>query len=255
MRIAAVGDIHCGKPSTAGTLQAVFGAAAQEADVLLLCGDLTQKGQPEEGRLLLRELKAAGNIPVIAVLGNHDYESNAVEALTQVLEEGGVQVLDGESFEIGDFGFAGAKGFGGGFGEWSLAGWGEPAMKAFVEEATRESLKLERALASLRTRRRIALMHYAPIVGTVAGEPPEIQPFLGSSRLEEPIDRYHADVAFHGHAHKGTLRGHTRGGRPVYNVALPVLRECGLDRPLFVLELSAEDEPIRPEPAASLNAT
>ncbi len=243
MRIAAVGDVHCGKPSMAGLLQPLFAEAAREADVLLLCGDLTQKGHPDEGRLLLRELKAAGHLPVVAVLGNHDFESNEVDALTHVLEEGGVHVLDGETWESGDFGFAGVKGFGGGFGEWSLAAWGEPVLKAFVEEANRESLKLERALSSLQTRRRIALMHYAPVAATVAGEPTEIHPFLGSSRLEEPLDRYHANLAFHGHAHKGTLEGRTRGGVPVYNVALPVLKENGLEPALFVVDLAPEEGP------------
>ncbi len=239
MRIAAVGDLHCGKPGAALALPMLFGEASKRADVLLLCGDLTQKGRPDEARLLLKELKAAGPIPIVAVLGNHDYESNEVEALTHVLEEGGVNVLDGETWEHEDFGFAGVKGFGGGFGDWSLAPWGEPAMTAFVAEATREPLKLERALSSLRTRHRIALMHYAPIAETVMGEPLEIHPFLGSSRLEEPLDRYHADVAFHGHAHKGSFEGRTRGGRPVYNVAMPVLREEGLEPALFVLELGA----------------
>ena len=196
--------------------------------MLLLCGDLTHRGLPDEARLLVRELKTAG-VPVLAVLGNHDFESNEVEALVRVLEEGGVNVLDGETWEKDDVGFAGVKGFGGGFGESSLAPWGEPVLKAFVQEATQESLKLERALASLRTRRRVAFMHYAPIVATVAGEPLEIQPFLGSGRLEEPLDRYHVDVTFHGHAHRGSLEGRTRGGCPVYNVALPLLQGEGRD--------------------------
>jgi Icc-related predicted phosphoesterase len=255
MRIAAVGDLHCGKPGSASALPSLFAEAAKRADVLLLCGDLTQKGRPDEGQLLLKELKAAGHIPVVAVLGNHDYESNEVEALTHVLEEGGVNVLDGEAWEHEDFGFAGVKGFGGGFGEWSLAPWGEPAMKAFVEEATRETLKLERALSSLRTKHRVALMHYAPIAETLAGEPLEIHPFLGSSRLEEPLDRYHADIAFHGHAHKGSFKGRTRAGRPVYNVAMPVLREQGLDPALCVVELSARPSAAAAAPSAARNAS
>jgi Icc-related predicted phosphoesterase len=241
MRIAAVGDLHCAKTS-GGKLQPLFVDAAQRADVLVLCGDLTQKGHPEEARVLVRELKAAA-VPVVAVLGNHDFESNEVEALTAVLEEAGVTVLDGETWERGDVGIAGVKGFGGGFGEWSLAPWGEPAMKLFVEEATRESLKLERALASLRTRRKVALLHYAPIAATVVGEPPEIHPFLGSSRFEEPLDRYHVDVTFHGHAHKGSFEGRTRGGSPVYNVALPLLREQPSTDPApFVVDMTALEE-------------
>jgi Icc-related predicted phosphoesterase len=247
MRIAAIGDVHCGK-SRPGQLEPVFAEAGRRADVLVLCGDLTQKGHPDEARQLARELKAA-NLPVLAVLGNHDFESGEVEALTAVLEEGGVSVLDGETWERDDVGFAGVKGFGGGFGEFCLAPWGEPALKLFVDEATRETLKLERALASLTTRRRIALLHYAPIAATVAGEPLEIYPFLGSSRHEEPLDRYHVDWTLHGHAHKGSLEGRTRGGRPVYNVALPLLREKRVDPPLLLIDTEdprwarAEDAP------------
>jgi len=248
MRIAAVGDVHCGK-SSEGQLQAVFAEAGQRADVLLLCGDLTHKGQPDEARLLLRELKSVG-VPVLAVLGNHDFESNEVEALTRVLEEGGVNVLDGETWEKDDVGFAGVKGFGGGFGECSLAPWGEPVLKQFVQEATQESLKLERALASLRTRQRVALMHYAPVAATVVGEPLEIQPFLGSSRLEEPLDRYRVDVTFHGHAHRGSLEGRTRDGRPVYNVALPLLQAKAGGAPFLVLDLEA----LQAGPASALHA-
>jgi Icc-related predicted phosphoesterase len=235
MRIASVGDLHCAKTS-GGKLQSLFSEVGERADVLVLCGDLTQKGHPDEVRVLVRELKAA-TVPVLAVLGNHDFEANEVQAVTGILEEAGVNVLDGETWERGDVGFAGVKGFGGGFGEWSLAPWGEPVMKLFVEEATKESLKLERALASLRTRKKVAILHYSPIVGTVMGEPLEIHPFLGSSRLEEPIDRYHVDVVFHGHAHKGSFEGRTRGGVPVYNVALPLLRERPPHPGFFVLDL------------------
>jgi Icc-related predicted phosphoesterase len=238
-RVAAVGDLHCAK-SSGGKLQGLFAEVGQHADVLLLCGDLTQKGHPDEVRVLVRELKAA-TVPILAVLGNHDYESNEVEAVTNILDEAGVAVLDGETWERGDVGFAGVKGFGGGYGEWSLAPWGEPAMKLFVEEATKESLKLERGLASLRTRKKVALLHYSPIAATVMGEPLEIQPFLGSSRLEEPLDRYHVDVAFHGHAHKGSFEGRTRGGIPVFNVALPLLRDREPDRGFHVLDLRELD--------------
>ena len=237
LRVAAVGDIHCTRAS-AGKLQPLFAEAARLADVLLLCGDLTHRGLPDEARLLVRELKTA-SVPVLAVLGNHDFESNEVESLVRVLEDGGVNVLDGETWEKDDVGFAGVKGFGGGFGECSLAPWGEPVLKQFVQEATQESLKLERALAALRTRRRVAFMHYAPIVATVAGEPLEIQPFLGSGRLEEPLDRYHVDVTFHGHAHRGSLEGRTRGGSPVYNVALPLLQSRAKSPSLLVLDLEA----------------
>ena len=242
MRIAAIGDIHCSKVS-AGRLRPLFEEVGRRADVLLLCGDLTQKGLPEEAQLLVRDLKAA-TVPILAVLGNHDFEAGEVDAVVAILEEAGVTCLDGEAWEKDGVGFAGVKGFGGGFGEWALAPWGEPALKGFVEEATKEALKLERALSSLRTPRRVALMHYAPIAATVVGEPLEIYPFLGSSRLEEPLDRYRVDLTFHGHAHKGSFEGLTRGGRPVYNVAFPLLRESRPDQLPFVVEIaSGEDQP------------
>lgn len=248
MRIAAVGDLHCTKTS-GGKLQGLLAEAGQQADVVLLCGDLTHRGHPDEVRVLAREVKAAAMASVLAVLGNHDFESNQPDEVSHILEDVGVTLLDGETWERGDVGIAGVKGFAGGFGEWSLAPWGEPAIKGFVEEATNESLKLERALASLRTRRKVVFLHYAPIVGTVMGEPLEIQPFLGSSRLEEPLDRYHVDVAFHGHAHKGSFEGRTRGGIPVYNVALPLLREREGSPGFFVFDLDAQNG--RPAGAAA----
>lgn len=246
MRVAAVGDVHCAKISS-GQLQRLFGAVASHADVLLLCGDLTQEGRPEEALVLAGELKAA-EVPVLAVLGNHDFEADAPGAVTEILEAAGVVVLDGRAWEKDGVGFAGVKGFGGGFGEGSLAPWGEPTLKRFVEETIGEALKLERALASLRTSRRVAFMHYAPIAATIAGEPNEIWPFLGSSRLEEPLDRYQVGATFHGHAHRGTLEGRTRGGRPVYNVALPLLQEVRPELPLLVIDLDAAESYPRVDP-------
>jgi Icc-related predicted phosphoesterase len=247
VRLAAVGDIHCGKVPSA-TLQAVFAEAAEKADVLLLCGDLTDYGLPDEARLLLREL-AAVRIPMVAVLGNHDYESGRADEVKAVLKEGGIQVLDGDSVEVHGIGFAGVKGFGGGFGRRTLEPWGEATVKGFVREAVDEALKLESALARLQTPTRVAVLHYAPIEATVEGEPREIFPFLGSSRLEEPLNRYGVTVAFHGHAHRGALEGRTSGGVPVYNVALPLLRKCVSDeRPLFRLDLPA------PPPVEELHA-
>ena len=158
------------------------------------------------------------------MLGNHDYESGTPEVVCEALTRVGVRVLDGEACEIEGVGIAGAKGFAGGFGRGSLGAWGEPAIKLFVQEALHEAMKLESALAKLRTPRRIALLHYSPIAGTVAGEPVEIFPFLGSSRLEEPLLRYPVDAVFHGHAHRGTLEGKTINGVPVYNVARPLLQ-------------------------------
>jgi Icc-related predicted phosphoesterase len=246
MRVAAVGDVHCTTRSS-GQLQGLFGSVGSRADVLLLCGDLTQEGRPEEARVLAGELKAA-DVPVLAVLGNHDFEADAPQEVTDILEAAGVVMLDGRAWEKDGVGFAGVKGFGGGFGEGSLAPWGEPILKRFVEETVGEALKLERALASLRTKRRVAFMHYAPIAATIAGEPTEIWPYLGSSRLEEPLDRYQVRAAFHGHAHRGTLEGRTRGGRPVYNVALPLLLEARPEPPFLVIDLDAAESYPRVDP-------
>ena len=236
-RIAAVGDVHCRK-ELAGELRPIFAHVDGRADVLLLCGDLTDYGLVDEARLLAAELSVV-KVPVLAVLGNHDYESGHEEKIAEVLTEAGVTVLDGDSVEIGGLGFAGAKGFCGGFGRGTLGPWGERAVKAFVKEALDESLKLESALARLRTDRRVALLHYAPIRATVEGEPAEIYPFLGCSRLEEPLERYPVTVAFHGHAHRGAPFGETRVGTPVYNVAMPLLRrELAPEVPLRIVELS-----------------
>ncbi|MES2785593.1 MAG: metallophosphoesterase [Pseudomonadota bacterium] len=239
VRFAAVGDIHVHKDS-AGTLRSLFAEAADEADALLLCGDLTDYGNAEEARVLADEL-AAVPIPIVAILGNHDYESGTPEVVVEALQRVGVRVLDGEACEIEGVGIAGVKGFPGGFGRGSLGAWGEPAIKQFVQEALNEAMKLESALAKLRTPRRIALMHYSPIAGTVQGEPPEIYPFLGSSRLEEPLLRYPVDAVFHGHAHRGTLEGRTINGVPVYNVAKPLLQRCRPDAPpFFIYQLARE---------------
>ena len=230
IRIAAVGDIHCNR-SSQGALQPVFAEAARTADVLLLCGDLTDYGLPEEGKVLVRELEAAGRLPVLAVLGNHDWESGQAPELVDTLRAGGVQVIEGEGVEVLGVGFAGAKGFGGGFGQRTLEPWGEDATKNFVKESVQEALKLESGLARLVVPQRVAVLHYAPIAETVMGEPVDIFPFLGTSRLEEPINRYRAAACFHGHAHRGRPEGRTSAGIPVYNVALPVLKAAWPDRP------------------------
>lgn len=230
VRIAAVGDIHCARTTPPGALQPLLAAVAERADVLLLCGDLTDYGLPEEARLLARELPAA-RVPVLAVLGNHDFESERADEVGSILVEAGVRLLDGDSCELHGIGFAGVKGFAGGFGERALQAWGEPVVKQFVREAVEEALKLESALARLRTQTRIALLHYAPIAATVTSEPCEIVAFLGSSRLEEPIDRYRVTAVFHGHAHRGQPEGRTRGGTPVYNVSIPVLKRVQPGQP------------------------
>ncbi len=248
VRFAAIGDIHVTKES-AGTLRPLFAQASDAADVLLLAGDLTDYGTAEEAKVLVEELSVV-KIPVVAVLGNHDFESDTPQVVAEALKHAGVRVLDGEACEIEGIGIAGAKGFAGGFGRGSLGSWGEPAIKLFVKEALNEAMKLEAALAKLRTPKKIALLHYAPIAGTVAGEPTEIFPFLGSSRLEEPLLRYPVDVIFHGHAHRGTLEGRTLNGIPVYNVARPLLLRSRPDQaPFRLFELPRE--PAEPKPSTA----
>jgi Icc-related predicted phosphoesterase len=242
VRVAAIGDIHCGKAS-GGELRPLFDAVSRSADVLLLCGDLTDYGLVDEAEILAGELRAGLRIPALAVLGNHDHESGRQREVVEILRRAGVVVLDGESHEFRGIGFAGVKGFAGGFGERMLGPWGEEAIKRFVHETVEEALKLEAALGHLGTAQRVVLLHYAPIEATVAGEPPVVFPFLGSGRLEEPINRYGVAAVFHGHAHHGAPEGRTSGNVPVYNVCLPLLRERFPDRPPFrVLEL----DPSRP---------
>ncbi|MGH7826404.1 MAG: metallophosphoesterase family protein [Candidatus Binatia bacterium] len=233
IRLAAVGDLHCTKNSR-GTLQSLFSQITQSADILLLCGDLVDYGQLEEAEVLAKEL-AGVKIPMLAVLGNHEYESQQQGEIQSILSNAGVVVLDGDAYEVQGIGFAGVKGFGGGFGEKALQPWGEESIKKFVHEAVTESLKLESALAKLRTPQRIALLHYSPIQATVEGEPAEIFPFLGSSRLEEPLNRYPVTAVFHGHAHSGSLEGCTKSKVPVYNVAMKLLQRRFPDRPPFRL--------------------
>jgi len=233
--------MHYGKQSQ-GMLQSLFSQIADLADVLVMPGDLTDYGLAEEARVLARDLTACVKIPIVAVLGNHDYESNESEEVARILTDAGVHVLDGDSIEIQGVGFAGVKGFAGGFGRGALGPWGETAIKVFVQEAVNEALKLESALARLKTAHRIAIVHYAPIVGTVVGEPVEIYPWLGSSRLEEPLVRYQVSAVVHGHAHRGAPEGRTTTGIPVYNVAIQVLRASYPEQPAFrIIEVPRED--------------
>jgi Icc-related predicted phosphoesterase len=239
LRLAAVGDLHIKKTSQ-GALQPLLASVNDQADVLLLCGDLTDYGLPEEATILAKELTSVVRIPILGVLGNHDYESGQHPEVCRILSEAGVKLLDGEATEVHGVGFAGAKGFIGGFGRGTLGAWGEPGVKRFVQEAIDEAMKLESALARLRTPRRVALLHYSPVRGTVEGEPLEIFPYLGTSRLEEPLNRHPVDVVFHGHAHHGSLEGKTSAGTPVYNVALPLLLAKFPDRPPFrIIEIPA----------------
>lgn len=222
LRIAALGDLHCGVGGL-GDFRTLLSQIPERADVLLLAGDLTDYGLEDEARIVAREL-ALLKLPIVAVLGNHDYQTGVQRDVAKILMDVGVHVLDGQTVEIHGVGFAGAKGFGGGFGVRALEPWGERIIKQFVQEALDETMKLEMALSRLRTPKRVALLHYAPIQATVEGEPLEIYPFLGSSRLEEPLDRYQVTAVFHGHAHRGHPEGKTRDGIPVYNVSLPLLQ-------------------------------
>lgn len=242
VRIAAVGDVHC---RSAGALRPLFERIAADADVMVLCGDLTDHGLVAEAQTLAKELAGLPKLPVLAVLGNHDYESGHVDEVRQILTDAGVQLLDGDAVEIRGVGFAGVKGFAGGFGRGTLSSFGEPATKAFVKEALDEAMKLEAALLRLRTQHRIAVLHYAPIRETVEGEPPEIFPYLGCSRLEEPINRYQVTAVVHGHAHRGAAEGKTSAGVPVYNVSLPLMRTIYPDRPPFrLLDVTVTRKPV-----------
>jgi Icc-related predicted phosphoesterase len=219
----------------------LFSQVSAHADILALCGDLTDRGDPEEARQMAKAL-ASVTVPIVAVLGNHDYECGKVSEVTRILCDAGVRVLDGDAQEVLGVGFAGVKGFAGGFGRGALGPWGEPLIKQFVREAVDEALKLETALSRLRTARKVALLHYAPIAATVEGEPREIYPYLGCSRLEEPLGRYPVDVVFHGHAHHGAPQGRTMGDVPVYNVSMMLLQRTYPDRPAFrVVELQVGD--------------
>jgi Icc-related predicted phosphoesterase len=239
VRIAAMADIHV-REGDKGKWVACFREASAKADVLVICGDLTDTGDETEAEVLAEELKEC-TIPVVCVLGNHDFEKNRHKLIRQVMQNAKVHVLDGEAVVLEGVGFAGVKGFGGGFDNHMLSMFGEGAMKAFVQEAVDEALHLDRALARIDQEydniKKVALMHYAPIKETIFGEPEVIYPFLGSSRLSEPLNRRQVDAVFHGHAHAGVLEGTTSGGVKVFNVARPILQKAGYDCGFFVLEI------------------
>lgn len=224
VRIAAIADLHVEPGRNSAT--EILTDAGRDADVLVLCGDLTNQGTVEQFEALARDIEKV-RIPVVAVFGNHDHEAEVTDQATTILEQAGARVLDGDSVVIDGVGFAGVKGFAGGFGRGTLAPFGERLIKDFVRHAIDEALKLENALRRLDTDTKVVLMHYSPIVETLQGEPEQIYPFLGSSRLLTPIETYNADVVFHGHAHSGTAEGRTPSGIPVYNVSLPVLQREG----------------------------
>jgi Icc-related predicted phosphoesterase len=237
VRIAALGDLHYSRTAPAGSLQPIFAQITETADVLLLCGDLTDYGLAEEARALAREITSTLKIPVVAVLGNHDYESGQHEEIRRILLDTGVVPLDGDTTEILGIGFAGVKGFAGGFGRRALGPWGEDIIKRFVHESIDEALRLESALARLRNDHRIVLLHYAPVQDTVEGEPREIFPFLGCSRLEEPLIRYPVSAVFHGHAHHGRPEGRTRTGVPVFNVSMSLMRDTFPEQPFRLVDV------------------
>ena len=235
LRVAAIGDLHVMESSVA-PYRELFTQISSEADVLVLCGDLTNFGKTSEAEILADDIRSC-SIPVIGVLGNHDYECGQPEKVCAILHAAGMTVLDEQAIEIDGVGFAGVKGFLGGFGRGELAPFGEPIVKAFVDEAMNEARKLENQLRTLRTERSVAVLHYSPIADTLEGEPAAIIQYLGSQRLCEPIDRFdHVKAVVHGHAHHGTYEGRTPLGKPVYNVAQFVLKPL-LGKPYVVLEV------------------
>ena len=235
LRIAAIGDLHVQEDSVA-PYRELFTEISGEADVLVLCGDLTNFGRTSEAEILADDIRSCA-IPVIGVLGNHDFECGQPEEVARILHEGGMTVLDEQAIEIEGVGFAGVKGFMGGYGRGELAPFGEPVANAFVDEAMNEARKLENGLRSLRTERSVAVLHYSPIAETLEGEPIEIFQYLGSARLADAIDRFdHVKAVVHGHAHHGKYEGRTARGIPVYNVAQFVVRE-EFKRPYALLEI------------------
>ncbi|MEZ2128302.1 MULTISPECIES: metallophosphoesterase [unclassified Sinorhizobium] len=225
LKIAAVADLHV-KEDGNQSYKELFSEISSVANVMVIAGDLTDLGKPKEAELLAADLRSC-TVPVVAVLGNHDYESGFVDDVCSILTNAGVKLLNGKAVEIDGVGFVGVKGFAGGFGRYMLGSFGEPAIKAMVAESVEESMRLENAMRQVSASRSLVVLHYAPIAETVSGEPAEIYPFLGSSRLAETIDRFKVDAVVHGHAHRGTYEGRTPGGAPVYNVATHVEKPTG----------------------------
>jgi len=233
LTVACLGDLHV-KEGTTPAFRELFGEISQKAGVLVLCGDLTDTGKPREAEALAEDLRACA-IPVVGVLGNHDYESDQHEKVADILKGAGVHLLDGQSCEVDGVGFVGVKGFIGGFGKRMLSSFGEAAIKTLVAESLSEAMRLENAMRAVRNERAVVVLHYAPVADTVEGEPLEIFPFLGNSRLAETIDRFKVSAVMHGHAHRGTYEGRTPGGAPVYNVAFGVAKPTG--RPYALIEV------------------
>jgi len=235
VKIAAIGDLHVTEDSVA-PYRRLFEEISEVADALTLCGDLTNFGKTSEAEILAEDIRTCA-IPVLGVLGNHDYECGQPQEVARILHEAGMTVLDEQAVEIDGVGFAGVKGFVGGFGRGELAPFGEPEVKAFVDVANNEARKLENALRSLRTEKIFAVLHYSPIPDTLEGEPIEIYQYLGTARLADALDRFDNIAAVvHGHAHHGAYEGRTMRGTPVYNCAQFVLREK-FGKPYAVFEV------------------
>lgn len=243
LKIAAIGDIHV-RETSRGQYQPLFTEISEQADVLLLCGDLTDLGLMPEAETLVKELSSC-TIPIIAVLGNHDYESDKQEEILRLLQQHKVNVLHGTEFvfekEGKKYGFTGVKGFGGGFRPSMWGRFGEAEQKAFYDAVASEVQQLENGLNRLmRTadlHKMIVLLHFSPIRETLHGELQELYAFLGSSRLEEVIERYPVSAVFHGHSHFGYYKGKTDKGISVYNVAYPVTQKANPKQPYGLVEI------------------
>jgi Icc-related predicted phosphoesterase len=235
IEVAALGDlhVHAHGPSYAE----LFAEIAEKADVLVLCGDLTNLGLPEEAKHLANDITKA-RLPIVGVLGNHDFESGQADEVRKILVDAGMLDIESEAHEVAGVGFAGAKGFGGGFGKYSLGFFGERPIKAFVQESMDEALRLENRLHELSDAKSVVVaLHYSPISQTLEGEPKEIWPYLGSTRLEETIDRFeNVKAVFHGHAHHGSEKGATAKQIPVHNCAIPVAKETGRQYSLLTID-------------------
>jgi uncharacterized protein len=235
MKIAAIGDLHC-RIYTNTLIDSLLPDIQNQADVLIMTGDLTDTGLPEEADTLVNQLRQL-RLPVITVLGNHDFENGKEDEIKAILRKAGIILLDSSAFEIGDIGFVGTKGFCGGVGKNLLQPFGEKAIKRFVEAGMHEAVELESVLARTECKRRVAVLHYSPIKETLQGESTEIYPFLGSEHLAAAIDRQGVDFVLHGHAHHGSPEGRTAGGIPVYNVSRYVLDQH-FKRNYCLLEIS-----------------
>src|SRR6266540_1690979 len=222
---ACLGDLHV-KEDQQAPFRDLFAEVSKKAAALVLCGDLTETGMPREAEILAEDLRAC-SIPVVGVLGNHDYESGHADQVKEILKHAGMRLLDGQFCEVDGVAFVGVKGFAGGFGKRMLSAFGEAAIKTFVSETMAEAMRLENAMRTVKNRRAVVVLHYAPIAETAEGEPLEIYPFLGSSRLAETIDRFKVSAVVHGHAHRGKYEGRTPGGAPVYNAAIQIEKPSG----------------------------